>query len=114
MTLDKKSEEQLDRFLKSNRPIPPEPRAGEFRSILSRIEQQKRHHLWWKIAIPAAVAASIALLIFVPSSRQENHINVAQVELETFLEETLGTFYGGNGYGNADLMIGDDWLEIVE
>lgn len=107
----------LDSFLKTNRPHAPAAPGDELSQLRHSIRSQPRPSRWfdWHWAVPGLVAAGLFGLFIIPSSQliSTNSGESAQ-HLEVFLDETVGSFYGGNGISNVDIQIGSEWIQLTE
>lgn len=119
MTIDKKTDEQLMRFLKENQPETPEPKPDEERQVLAAIEKRSARkglfqfpHLW-KWAVPGLATAAVLLaLFFLQNPVKDSGTKTANnAELEEFLHQTVGAVYEGNGIYSG---VGEEWLTLAE
>lgn len=108
--MNEDSQDKLDQFMRSHRPPAPHGPTDEFEQIAMRI-QQRSPWRWWKVAVPALVAASIALSVMLqPEAPQLTESQ--QQELDLYLANTLGNVYADNGEEEAEP--GSEWIELVD
>ncbi len=105
-------EHKVDQFLRANRPLAPRAPLDELEQIHNAITKNTEPR-WWHFAIPSLVAASLALMLIVPASQQDVKTPYGN-NLDTFLAETVGSFYGTDEQDEANLTIGGDWLDLTD
>jgi len=113
--IDKKTEENLDHFLKTNEPMAPSAPAHEKDQILRTITNQHAKEsrstekrflsaLKWLFPVAATAVLAIFLITKIPSRTPTTASNV-----DEYLEDVFGVIYQSNGD-----MPGDDYYYLGE
>jgi len=113
--IDKKTEENLDHFLKTNKPVAPSAPPHEKEQILRTITNlhakqtrsiKERLQTSLKWLVPAAATAVLAIFIItkIPTPTPTTASNV-----DEYLEDVFGVIYQPNGD-----MPGDDYFYLGE
>jgi len=113
--IDKKTEDNLDHFLKTNEPTAPKAPAGEKQQILRTItelhvkqSQSKFSRLLAPLKWLLPVAATAVLAIFVITKFPSQTPTTAS-NIDEYLEDVFGVVYQNNGD-----MPGDDYYYLAE